>query len=97
MIFEVFWTPEFREWHSALSVKYKRQVQARLQAIEKDGFFGPTNYFDQITELKWHSGLRVYLFRNRQSILVLFGGTKHGQDQDIRQAKRILYERLNEI
>jgi putative addiction module killer protein len=65
----------------------------RLDRIAIDGHFGVTNFFDGIIELKWKSGLRIYTARLGQVVIVvLAGGTKHGQSKDINKAKKLLEE-----
>jgi putative addiction module killer protein len=65
----------------------------RLDRIAIDGHFGVTNFFDGIVELKWKSGLRIYTARLGQVVIfILAGGTKNGQNKDIKKAKRLLEE-----
>jgi putative addiction module killer protein len=94
--FEILRTLEFNDWLEKQSEKIKLIVDARFQRISVEGYFGVTNYFDNIIELKWKSGLRVYLYRDRIIILAVFGGTKHGQKRDIKKAKGIIARRLNQ-
>jgi putative addiction module killer protein len=90
-------TPEFEEWLNSLSTKDELAVRSRLKKIREDGHFGPTNYFDKMIELKWKSGLRVYLYRERNKIAVLYGGTKNGQEKDIKKARSLLLRGFNKV
>jgi putative addiction module killer protein len=67
------------------------QIQMRLDRILGTGHFGTYNFFDEIIELKWKSGLRIYTARiGKNKIAILNGGTKNGQQKDIKKAKKIL-------
>ena len=88
---EILKTTEFKQWFSSQPEKTRLIVNARLQRIELDGHFGTINVFDNLIELKWKSGLRVYTHRfGNRLLIVLLGGNKNGQGRDIRQAKKIL-------
>ena len=51
----------------------------------KYGHFSSVKYYDGLMELKWKSRLRIYLVRTEKIVLVsLGGGTKNGQDKDIK-------------
>lgn len=44
-----------------------------------------------LIELKWKQSLRVYLARTEdRKFVLLWGGTKNGQDRDIKKAKNLL-------
>jgi putative addiction module killer protein len=91
--FTILRTNHFEEWFRKQNKETKAKVQIRLDRIAIDGHFGFTNFFDGIIELKWKSGLRVYTARLGQVVIVvLVGGTKHGQSKDIRKAKKLLEE-----
>lgn len=92
-VYTVLKTSYFEEWFQKQDKETKAKVQMRLDRIAIDGHFGVTNFFDGIIELKWKSGLRIYTARLGQVvILVLAGGTKHGQSKDIKKAKKLLEE-----
>jgi putative addiction module killer protein len=83
--------PEFLEWLSGLSPKNRAQVDARLLRIQESGHF----YLgDGLAELRWKSGTRVYFSRiedpQGKAVLLIWGGTKHGQDKDISKARVLL-------
>jgi putative addiction module killer protein len=85
-------TEEFIHWLSELPEKLKLQVTARLARIRLYDHFGDKNTLgDGLFELKWKSGLRVYyVHKDRFEITLLLGGEKHGQDKDIKKAKRLI-------
>ena len=89
---KVLKTSEFGEWHEELHLRVRAQVDARIARIEKFDHFGNWKYLgDGLAELKWKSGLRVYFSRvGNKIILLVQGGTKHGQKKDIKKAKNIL-------
>jgi putative addiction module killer protein len=92
-VFTILRTNHFEEWFGKQDRETKAKVQMRLDRIAMDGHFGVINFFDGIVELKWKSGLRIYTARLGQIVIVvLVGGTKHGQSKDIKKAKRLLEE-----
>jgi hypothetical protein len=66
--------------------------------ISIHGHFGPygvgwKELGDELAELKWRSGLRVdfaIVQTPDESVLVILGGNKNGQDKDIKKARKIL-------
>src|SRR3989344_673149 len=58
--FEILRTAEFDEWFCELPLKVKVIVEARLERLAEEGHWGFVNRFDNLIELKWTSGLRIY-------------------------------------
>jgi len=88
-------TPEFDEWLSALEPKGRAQVDDRLDRIREHGHFGDKKHLgNDLFELRWKSGRRVYYAviegKDGNAALMLLGGDKNGQKQDIAKARRIL-------
>ena len=85
-------TSEFNEWLEDQTEKIKGLIRARFSRIEIAGHFGVVNSVgDGVFELKWKIGLRVYFaYLDRKRIVILYGGTKHGQKADIKKAKGLL-------
>lgn len=92
MLYKTFRTKEFRDWLSKETLRSQVQIEARIAQIEIDGHFGTTKSVDDdLFELKWRNGRRVYYaFLREQNILLLLGGNKNDQSYDISQAKKIL-------
>jgi putative addiction module killer protein len=92
LVYKIERTEEFSSWLSDLPEKLRLQVTARVSRIELHGHFGDTNILgDGLFELKWKSGLRVYyVHSDRFEITLLLGGEKHGQDKDIKKAKKLI-------
>ena len=89
--FQLLRTQEFNEWFDQQTKPTQGHILARLHRISVEGHFGTTNYFDDLIELKWTSGLRVYTSRIGQMVIVVLGGgNKNGQDSDIKKARKIL-------
>lgn len=87
---------EFRDWYDEQTEKAKVQIDDRLSKIQDEGYFGDyksvTND-DEVWELKWKNGRRVYFaYIPEDAILVLLGGNKNGQNKDINEAQK-LYEK----
>lgn len=89
--FQVLRSQEFNEWFDRQTSPTQGLILARLHRISVEGHFGTTNYFDDLIELKWTSGLRVYTARIGQMVIVVLGGgNKNGQNKDIKKAKKTL-------
>lgn len=95
-------TKQYKKWFSKQKDKTKRLVVLkRLLRIEKDGYFGDYKELDEgVYELRFLSlGVRIYYsFRNvkdingetkTEMVLLLCGGGKTSQQDDIKKAKRI--------
>jgi len=92
---QIIKTFEFSKWFEELPEKSKMIVNARLQRIAIDNHFGFINVFDDLIELKWTSGMRVYTHRfTKEKLIILLGGSKNGQNKDINKAKKILFKLL---
>jgi putative addiction module killer protein len=83
--------PEFEEWYDEQPLKSKFQIDDRLLRIVDEGHFGEyKDLTEQVSELKWKNGRRIYYaYLAKQDILLLLGGNKNGQDKDIKAAKKI--------
>ena len=84
--------PEFEEWLANESLKNRALVESRIFRIENYDHFGDARYLGEgLSELRWKGGLRVYFARSATSvILLLHGGGKNGQKNDIRKARILL-------
>jgi len=93
MIMKVARTPEFKTWFNKQSEKAKAQIDSRLKNIALFNYFGEHKPLgDELLELKWKNGRRVYysLILKEELTLVLLGGNKNGQSKDITKARKIL-------
>ncbi len=92
-------TTEFDKWLRKLrDLKAKAIILFRIQKLENDGHFGDCKPVgDGIRELRvnFAKGYRVY-FKEKDGriIVLLIGGNKSSQQQDIKKAKVIL-KKLN--
>lgn len=96
--FRLFKTPEYQLWHEKQNFKSQAQIAERFSKIELQGYFGESKYLnDNLWELKWKNGRRVYYaYVEELDIIILLGGNKNGQDKDIKQSKKI-YKNYVEI
>ncbi|HAM34430.1 MAG TPA: hypothetical protein DEB40_05475 [Elusimicrobia bacterium] len=88
-------TPEFNDWLLDLNTKERAQVDDRLDRIREHDHFGDKKFLgDDLFELRWRSGRRVYYAivedTNGNAAVMLLGGHKNGQRRDIIHARRIL-------
>ena len=87
--------PSFTEWFETQDAKGQAQVDARILKIETENYFGDAKDLgDGLAELRWKNGRRIYFTRMRAAdgsvVLLILGGNKNGQSQDIRQARLLL-------
>ena len=94
MRFRILRTIEFMDWLNNENLKSQVQIEKRISNIETEGHFGTVNDVgENVQELKWKNGRRVYYsYLPEFNILLLIGGNKNGQNYDIKKAKKILKE-----
>ncbi len=94
---QILRSEEFERWLETESAKIQALVESRILRIENDDHFGDAKYLDEgLSELRWKIGLRVYFARvGNRVILLLHGGRKNDQKNDIKKA-RILLERYTD-
>lgn len=91
VIYEIFKTEEFMLWFQQQNLKTQLIIDGRLDRIECEGHWDFTNRFDELIELKWTSGMRIYTsLLNGKIVIILGGGNKNGQSKDIKKAKSLL-------
>jgi putative addiction module killer protein len=87
-------TIEFDKWLRKIKdLKAKAKILFRIQKLENDGHFGDCKHVGNgIKELRvnFAKGYRVY-FKEKEGriIILLIGGDKSSQQNDIRKAKEI--------
>ncbi|MCH5716898.1 type II toxin-antitoxin system RelE/ParE family toxin [Niabella hibiscisoli] len=91
-------TPEFDKWFRKLNdLKAKAKILFRLQKLEDDEYFGDCKSVGNgVSELKinYAKGYRIYFKETHGRIIILLmGGDKSTQQEDIKKAKEI-WERL---
>ena len=99
----LFKTPEYRKWESGLNDVAAAAIDARLKRLQygKKGDWRAVG--DGVSELRFFGngpGWRVYFHESNQGmlILLLWGGDKSNQKNDVRKAKvilRVLKEQKN--
>lgn len=92
-------TTEFDKWLRKLKdIKAKAKILFRIQKLESDEHFGDSKSVGEgIYELRVHyaKGYRVYFKeKNGKVIILLIGGAKATQKEDIKKAKSI-WKKLN--
>jgi putative addiction module killer protein len=80
-------------WFEGLKLKEAGQIESRLKRIMDEDHFGSVRDLgDGLWELKFNNGNRIYYARTGKAELTLIlGGTKYGQDRDIKKAKNLLH------
>jgi len=84
-------TPEYQDWLNKQIEDVRYLIAIRLARISKHGYFGNHKHLDdEIWELKWQNGRRVYYASIAElNIVLLLGGNKNDQSKDTTQAKKI--------
>ncbi len=85
-------TNVFNRWFKKLPKPIKLRITQRLERI-KDGNLGDNKWFGDIGEFRFFfgSGYRIYYtIQGNQIILLLCGGDKSSQSNDIQKAREIL-------
>jgi putative addiction module killer protein len=80
----------FTEWLNGLDVQTRARVRVRIDRLE-EGLFGDVEPVGEgVSELRldFGPGYRVYFGQKGSQIHLLLGGSKQGQQNDIRQAKK---------
>jgi putative addiction module killer protein len=91
-------TKEFEKWLKDQTLKSQVIIHSRLERLKSEGHWGYINRFDDLVELKWKSGVRIYTaLYGMTTIIVLLGGNKNGQNKDIKKAKNILIKFIEKI
>ena len=87
-------TSEFDKWIRKLNdIRAKTKILFRIQKLETDEHFGDCKPVgDGISEMKinYAKGYRVYFKeKNNKIVILLIGGDKSTQQEDIEKAKKI--------
>ena len=81
----------YKHWFDGLSAQAAAKVATAMVRLEMGNTF-KVRWFEGIGEVKidWGPGYRVYLARDGETLIVLFGGgTKRRQQADIARAKAL--------
>lgn len=84
----------YKQWFDGLSSQAAAKVAVAKLRMEL-GNTSSIKWFDGMGEyvIDWGPGYRIYLVKDGDTLIVLFGGgTKRGQQRDIDKAKELLAE-----
>jgi len=84
----------YKQWFDGLSAQVAAKVTVAKLRMEL-GNTSNIKWFDGLGEyvIEWGPGYRIYLAKDGDTLIVLFGGgTKRGQQRDIDKAKILLAE-----
>lgn len=84
----------FKKWFDELAPQAAAKIATAKYRLEQ-GNISSVKWFDGMGEyiIDWGPGYRIYLAKDGDMLIVLFGGgTKRGQQRDIDQAKTLLAE-----
>ena len=81
----------YLEWYNSLDKSLRLIVDKRLSKVER-GLFGKIRLLsEELYELKFDNGLRIYYIEIDNTIILLFtGGNKSKQSKDIETATKYL-------
>ena len=83
----------FYEWKCKLDLKTQARIEARLDRVQHSNFGDCDTVGEGIFELRFHfgAGYRIYFSKEKKAIvLLLCGGNKSTQKNDIIKAKKYL-------
>lgn len=80
---------DYLDWLDNLTKKEQVKVKARISRIEKDEYFGDVKKLgEDLAELRWKNGWRVYFTRiGHKKIVLIIGGHKNEQEKNIKKAR----------
>lgn len=84
----------FRAWFDSLSAQAAAKIATATFRVS-EGNTRAIKWFSGLGEIRidWGAGYRVYLVKDGQTLIVLFGGgTKASQSKDIVRARHLLVE-----
>lgn len=84
----------YKRWFDSLDTQAATKITTAKLRLEL-GNISSVKWFDGMGEyvIDWGPGYRIYLARDGDTLIVLFGGgTKRGQQRDIDQAKVLIAE-----
>lgn len=83
----------YLEWYNSLDKSMKIIVDKRISKVER-GLYGEYKRLSaELYEFKFSNGLRIYFTeRGNTIVLLLTGGNKSKQSNDIKLAKKIIIE-----
>ena len=84
-------TSPYQDWFNLLESQAAAKVAVAKYRMEQ-GLLSSVKWFDGIGEYKidWGPGLRIYLAKDGEELIILFGGgTKKTQEADISKAKKL--------
>jgi len=83
----------YLEWYSSLDKSLRLIVDKRLSKVERGLYGNNKRLTEELYELKFDNGLRIYYTEKNNTIVILFtGGNKSKQQKDIEIAKKYLKE-----
>lgn len=93
-MYSVLTTEIFDRWFKRLKdSKGKSRIQARIDRIELEGYFGDSKLIEYpVYELRFFfgAGYRIYYMQQGDMVVILLvGGDKSSQDKDINTAKQL--------
>ena len=81
----------YLDWYKSLDKSLRLVVDKRLSKVERGLFGSNRRLSEQLYELKFDNGLRIYYTEIENKIVILFtGGNKSKQSKDIEIAKEYL-------
>ena len=83
----------YLEWYNSLDNSLRLIVDKRLSKVERGLYGNNKRLSEELYELKFDNGLRIYYTEIENTIVLLFtGGNKSKQSKDIETATKYLNE-----
>ncbi len=95
VFYEISQTDDFHNWYEHLSDVDQNQINTRIANIQAGRQnISSRNLHSRLAELRFGNGTRIYYTLTEEKrtvrILLLFGGNKNGQEQDIKHARNMI-------
>jgi putative addiction module killer protein len=95
-VMKIFKSDAYNKWFKTETVKTQKQIEARLVKIELENYLGNHKHLvGELWELKFNNGNRIYYTIKKigdQTMFLILGGNKNGQQKDINKAEKVAKE-----
>ena len=83
----------YLDWYNSLNKSLKIEIDKRLSKVERGLVGFNKRLSEDLYELKFTNGIRIYYTETNKTIIILFtGGNKTRQNKDIESANKYLNE-----
>jgi len=99
--YDIIETEVYSKWFASLNDnKIKARIGARINRVRLGNLGDTKSVGDKVFELKcqFGAGYRIYFTKQGKTIIILLcGGDKSTQEKDVKKAKQMVIEVINEL